>query len=300
MINLAFSDKYIYDLPTGHRFPIEKYELVKDQLVYEGTIDQEQLVDPGLVDEKMILEVHTSEYWNALKTLSLSPKLIRKIGLPVTELSVKRARNSVAGTVSAAQQALRLGVGLNLSGGTHHAYAGHGEGFCLLNDLAIAARYLQHSHSVSKIAIIDLDVHQGNGTAKIFENDISVFTFSIHGEGNYPIKKERSDLDISLPVGVQDQEYLENLTTGLNHIFEEVKPQVVFYQSGVDVMKNDRLGKMALSKLGVQERDKLVIQRCKTLEIPLVVTMGGGYSAKLPDLIDAHCNTFREAIKTYS
>ena len=235
-----------------------------------------------------------------MKTLSLSARLSRKIGLPVTELSVKRARNSVAGTILAADRALAMGLGLNLSGGTHHAYKDRGEGFCLLNDLAITAKYIQGVAKIDKIAIIDLDVHQGNGTAKIFEKDSSVFTFSMHGEDNYPLKKEQSDLDISLNVGVTDNEYLSKLRVSLNYIFSVIKPDFVLYQSGVDVLENDRLGKMALTKLGVKERDKMVVSACYQNNIPLVITMGGGYSSKLSDLIDAHCNTFRKAIEQYS
>lgn len=300
MIELAFSNNYIYKLPDGHRFPIDKYQLVKEQLVHEGTATEEQFKDPGLVAEELILKVHTRDYWEKLKTLSLPAKLVRQIGLPINEISVKRARSSVAGTVMASHQALGVGVGFNLSGGTHHAYADHGEGFCVLNDLAIASINLLDNHSINKIAIIDLDVHQGNGTAKIFENNERVFTFSMHGESNYPHRKEKSDLDIALPYGAQDDLFLAQLKESLNYIFSKVKPDFVFYQSGVDVMENDRLGNMALTKGGVKERDFLVIESCYQNGIPLAITMGGGYSERLSNLIDAHCNTFRQAINMYS
>lgn len=177
MIKLAFSNKYIYELPEGHRFPIEKYELVKQQLVYEGTITEDQVYDPGLATEEQILRAHTIEYWESLKSLSLDRKAVRKIGLPVTATSLKRAQNSVAGTISAAQNALKGGVGINLAGGTHHAYADHGEGFCVLNDIAISIKDLISTNQVKNILVVDLDVHQGNGTAKIFEKDERVFTF---------------------------------------------------------------------------------------------------------------------------
>ncbi|HNP19353.1 MAG TPA: histone deacetylase [Fulvivirga sp.] len=300
MIKFAFSNKYIYPLPEGHRFPIEKYELVKEQLVYEGTIVETQVFDPGLVDEALILNVHTAQYWKHLKDLTLSPKEVRKIGLPVTEMSINRARNSVAGTVIATDHALADGIGVNLSGGTHHAYRNHGEGFCVLNDLAIAATYLLKGNRAKKILIVDLDVHQGNGTAKIFETEKRVFTFSMHGKANYPLHKEQSDLDIALSININDHEYLNILETNLTHLFKTVDPDFVFFQSGVDVMAGDKLGKMALSKVGVKQRDHLVISNCFSRNIPLVITMGGGYSARLVDLVDAHCNTFRTAVDLYS
>ncbi|MEP2770982.1 MAG: histone deacetylase [Fulvivirga sp.] len=299
MIKLAFSNKYIYELPEGHRFPIEKYELVKQQLVYEGTIAEEQVYDPGLAIEEQILKVHTPEYWESLKTLSLDRKAIRKIGLPVTATSLKRAQNSVAGTITAAQNALKDGVGINLAGGTHHAYADHGEGFCVLNDIAISIKDLITINEVNKVLIVDLDVHQGNGTAKIFENDTRVFTFSMHGENNYPLHKEKSDLDVALPLNCSDQIYLEKLHQVLPDLIKTVKPDIVYFQAGVDVLAFDKLGKLALSKNGLKQRDEFVINACYEKQIPLVITMGGGYSQKLTDLVDAHCNTFRAAISSY-
>lgn len=300
MIKFAFSNKYIYQLPDGHRFPIEKYELVKEQLIYEGTIEEDQVYDPGLVDEQLILDVHTEEYWTSLRDLTIASKAARKIGLPVNELTVSRARNSVAGTVSSALLAKENGIAINLSGGTHHAYAGHGEGFCFLNDLAIASSYLLKNEMAKQILIIDLDVHQGNGTAKIFEGDKRVFTFSMHGTANYPLHKEKSDLDIALPTGINDESYLAVLSENLDKLFESVKPDFVLFQAGVDVMKEDKLGKMSLSKTGVKLRDEFVIHLSKSHNTPLVITMGGGYSEKLKDLVDAHCNTFRVAVKHYS
>ncbi|QSE96118.1 histone deacetylase family protein [Fulvivirga lutea] len=299
MIRLAFSDKYIYELPEGHRFPIDKYETVKEQLVYEGTIKESQVVDPGLVDEKWILQVHTEKYWKSLATLTISEKERKKIGLPVTELSVKRARNSVAGTLFAINEALEHGLGINLSGGTHHAYESHGEGFCVLNDLAIGSKYLLNQNLATKVLIVDLDVHQGNGTAHIFRNDESVFTFSMHGKGNYPLKKEQSDLDIEMPHNVTDDEYLAKLQTVLPYLIEKVSPDFILYQSGVDVMEGDRLGKMALTKEGVKLRDSFVLNCAKRNGIPVAVTMGGGYSAKFTNLVEAHCNTVRIGLNLY-
>ena len=300
MIKFAFSNKYIYSLPDGHRFPIEKYELVKEQLIYEGTISEDQIYDPGLVDEQRILDVHTYEYWYSLRDLTIAIRAAKKIGLPINEMSVNRARNSVAGTASSSLLAKEYGIAINLSGGTHHAYSGHGEGFCLLNDLAIAAKNLLNNGLAKQILIIDLDVHQGNGTAKIFEGDNRVFTFSMHGRANYPMHKEMSDLDIALPTGIDDEGYLIVLSKNLKELMINVNPDFIFFQAGVDVMAGDRLGKMNLTKEGVKRRDQLVIELCRSYNVPLVITMGGGYSEKLKDLVEAHCNTFRMAAKYYS
>lgn len=299
MIKLAFSDKYIYDLPEGHRFPIEKYVLVKEQLVYEGTIEERQLYDPGLATDDQILKIHSREYWQKLSTLSLDQKEIRKIGLPVTEISLMRARNSVAGTISAAKNALESGLGINLAGGTHHAYADHGEGFCVLNDIAIASKVMLDERLAGQILVVDLDVHQGNGTAKIFENEKRVFTFSIHGENNYPLKKEKSDLDIALPLQTNDEKYLKVLDEKLPELIDLTRPDIIFFQSGVDVLDTDKLGKLSLTKAGAKTRDEIVVKACKSHEIPLVITMGGGYSNRLADLLDAHCNTIRTALSAF-
>ncbi|MEO1054528.1 MAG: histone deacetylase [Bacteroidota bacterium] len=300
MLKVAFSEKYIYTLPDNHRFPIAKYILVKEQLIYEGTIEENQIFDPGLVEEDLILQIHDEDYWNKLKQLKLSHKEARRIGLPITEISVKRARNSVAGTVESTDNALEYGVGVNLAGGTHHAYRDRGEGFCALNDIAIASHYLLSRKLASKILVVDLDVHQGNGTAKIFEGDDRVFTFSMHGEHNYPLRKEVSDLDIALPLGTSDETYLQTLSYYLTKLFESVKPDFVFYQSGVDVLDADRLGKLALSKKGCKRRDEIVLGMCHQYQVPVVVTMGGGYTERLVDLVDAHCNTTRVATELYA
>lgn len=296
---IAFSDKYLYKLPEGHRFPIDKYELVKEQLIYEGTITEENLFDPGLIEEEIILLTHTREYWNKLINLQLSYKEIRRIGLPVTEITIKRARNSVAGTVASADIALAEGVGMNIAGGTHHAYADHGEGFCALNDIAVASNFILHEKKAKKILIIDLDVHQGNGTAAIFKNEPRVFTFSVHGATNYPLKKEKSDLDIGIAAHTTDEAYLEVIYEHVPKVLEQVQPELIFYQSGVDILHSDKLGKLSISKEGCKKRDEWVMKSCLDSQIPLVITMGGGYTAKLSDLVEAHCNTFRTAIKLY-
>ncbi len=298
-INIFYFDRYHYPLPDGHRFPIDKYILVKEQLLYQGIITEDQLMEPGLVDESAILLVHTPEYWQQVKTLSLPPAMVRRIGLPNTETSVNRARNSVAGTLKAAQSALVDGIGMNLAGGTHHAYPDRGEGFSTLNDIAIAATYLIRQKAVKKVLIIDLDVHQGNGNAFIFANNPAVFTFSMHGQDNYPLKKEKSDLDIALPSGTGDDAYLKILRETLPTLVEQHQPDLAFFQAGVDVLATDKLGRLSLTKEGCWQRDSIVFQNCQQYGVPVATCMGGGYSPRIADIVDAHCNTFRAAMKLF-
>lgn len=299
-IPVYFSDKYLYALPEHHRFPIDKYILVKDQLLYQNIIQSDQLIDPGLCSEEDILRVHTADYWNAVKTQTLPAKMVRRIGLPNTAASVNRARNSVAGTRAAAEIALTLGLGINLAGGTHHAYADRGEGFSTLNDIAIASRWLLAKTEVKRILIIDLDVHQGNGNAHIFQGDPAVFTFSMHGKDNYPLKKEVSDWDIALPTGTTDEAYLTLLQPALPELIRQQRPHMVFYQAGVDILATDRLGKLALTKAGCKQRDELVFQTCFQHNIPVVFTMGGGYSERIADIVDTHCNTIEVGLNIFS
>jgi acetoin utilization deacetylase AcuC-like enzyme len=299
VLKIAFSDKYLYQLPEGHRFPIAKYVLLKEQLLYDGTIKENQLIDPGIVDEDTITKIHTANYWTSLRDLSIGIKEVRKIGLPINELSILRARNTVAGTILASLQALESGIGFNIGGGTHHAYPGWGEGFCILNDIAIAAQYLLDQAKVRKVLVVDLDVHQGNGTAAIFTNKPSVFTFSMHGKDNYPLKKEKSDLDIPLETHTRDAEYLNILKPALSRVLYESLPDIVFYQAGVDVLEVDVLGKLSLSKAGCQQRDEIVLETCYLQQIPVVVTTGGGYASRLSDIVDAHSNTFRKGIEIF-
>ncbi|WPP49934.1 histone deacetylase family protein [Catalinimonas niigatensis] len=299
-IDIFYSERFHYPLPEGHRFPIDKYVLVKEQLLYQGIITEDQLIDPGLIDEAAILLVHTAEYWQQVKTLTLPPPMVRRIGLPNTEVSVNRARNSVAGTLRAAEAALLNGVGMNLAGGTHHAYLDRGEGFSTLNDIAIAASFLLSQQQVNNILIIDLDVHQGNGNAFIFAGHPSVFTFSMHAQDNYPLKKEKSDLDIALPSGTSDDEYLDVLQHTLPHLFETHQPDLVFFQAGIDVLATDKLGKLALTKQGCLQRDRMVFQTCKKYGAPVASCMGGGYSPRMADIVDAHCNTFRAADEAFA
>ena len=298
-IKVAFSARHVYQLPPGHRFPIAKYSLVHDQLLYEGVITSDQVVDTGLIDEADLLLTHTADYWQKLNSFTLSDKEMRKIGVPIHEQSVQRARNTAQGTIFASLQALETGLGLNLAGGTHHAYASHGEGFCIFNDIAIAANFLLHRALAKKILIVDLDVHQGNGTAAIFQQDSQVFTFSLHGKNNYPHKKETSDLDIELNKGTCDEEYLDIIKRELPRLITNFNPDLVYYQAGVDVLATDQLGTLALSICGCKQRDEIVIENCYRKQIPLVIVMGGGYSPRLADIVDAHCNTYKTAIDYY-
>lgn len=229
--------------------------------------------------------------------MSLDPRKVRRIGLPLTPVSVNRARSSVAGTLQAAIAAIETGVSMNVAGGTHHAYPDRGEGFSMLNDIAIAAAYLLVRHLIKKILIVDLDVHQGNGNAYIFAQNPSVFTFSMHGQDNYPLKKEKSDLDIALPTGTPDEVYLKLLAEHLPRLINHHKPDLIFYQAGVDVLATDKLGKLSLTKQGCQQRDTLVFEHGRRHQIPVVITMGGGYSERMADIVDAHCNTFQAALQ---
>lgn len=300
LLRIAWSSVYKYELPEGHRFPMAKYELIREQLLYEGTATPAHFFQPGLLSEADALLTHTKTYWDKLNTVSLSPREIRAIGFPVNEKFVVRGRHIAQGTIDCALHALQTGgCALNTAGGTHHAFADRGEGFCCFNDQAVAANVLLHRGLCRQILIIDLDVHQGNGTAHIFRNEPRVFTFSMHGARNYPLHKETSDLDIELPDGMEDGPYLQTLAGTLPQLFEQVQPDLMFYLSGVDVLASDKLGRLALSRQGCRERDRLVFETCKHYRVPVAVSMGGGYSPRLADIVEAHANTFRVAQEVF-
>lgn len=272
-----------------------KYSLIPQQLLYEGTCTEANFFAPGKLSEKQILRTHTAEYWNKLKTVSLSRKEERKTGFPFTRELVEREITICQGTIDNCHYAMEHGISMNIAGGTHHAYADSGEGFCLLNDIAMASHYLLDNQLAKQILVVDLDVHQGNGTAKIMENEKRVFTFSIHGAKNYPMHKETSDLDIELPDGTEDEFYLKVLKQHLPKLIDDVQPDFIFYQSGVDVLKTDKLGRLGLTMNGCKARDRFVFETCKKHNLPVAVNMGGGYSERLADIVDAHANTFRLA-----
>jgi acetoin utilization deacetylase AcuC-like enzyme len=279
---------------------MEKYSLLKQQLLYEGTISDQDIFIPEQTSLEVLSLTHTDEYLQKLHDNKLSDKEIRKIGFPMSPRLVTRGKIIANGTLRGAQFALVDGIALNIAGGTHHSFADHGEGFCIFNDIAISANYLLQEKLVNKILIIDLDVHQGNGTAKIFEKHEAVFTFSMHGAKNYPLHKEHSNLDIPLPDQLGDKDYLNLLQQILPELIERVEPDFIFYLSGVDVLATDRLGRLNLSKKGCRDRDGIVLNYCKKYNIPVMVSMGGGYSIHIRDIVDAHANTFREAKNIYN
>jgi acetoin utilization deacetylase AcuC-like enzyme len=299
MPRLATSDHYTLSLPDGHRFPIAKYALIREQLLWQGVAEPADFYEPGLCAEADVLRVHTAAYWHRVRDLQLTPREVRNLGLPQSPQLVRRSLSSSAGTLQSALHALREGIGLNLAGGTHHAFADRGEGFCVLNDQAIAAAYLLAHGLAKQILVVDLDVHQGDGTAAIFRDEPRVFTFSMHAGANYPLRKEQSDLDIPLALGTGDAEYLTQLSATLSPLVAQVRPDFIFYQAGVDVLATDKLGKLALSPAGCRQRDELVLGLCRAQNLPVAVSMGGGYSEKLADIVDAHCNTFRVAFELW-
>lgn len=299
MLFIAFDPIYAHPLPEGHRFPMLKYELIPEQLLHEGLIKSQSLFSPGNLDEDIILLTHEQNYWERLRDLKLSDAEVRRSGFPLTATLIEREIRIVRGTIDASIHALKHGIAFNVAGGTHHAGSNWAEGFCLLNDQAIAANYLLSNSLADRILIIDLDVHQGNGTAEIFSKEERVFTFSMHAEKNFPFRKEKSDLDIGLADGTTDSEYLKLLSQNLKFIIESFKPDFIFYLAGVDVLGTDKLGKLNLSKAGCKQRDELVLSYCKNLGLPVLISMGGGYSPKISDIVEAHCNTFRIAHDLY-
>lgn len=299
MLKIAFSPVYRLRLPEGHRFPMLKYELIHEQLLYEGTCTDANFFGPDPVDDRWVVGVHTPTYVNALKTLTVDPRMVRRIGFPLTPELIHREWIITQGTVDCTQWARQDGVALNVAGGTHHAYPDRGEGFCLLNDVGVAAHYLLETGQAKQMLVIDLDVHQGNGTAVMFRHEPRVFTFSIHGKDNYPLRKERSDMDVELPSGTADDVYLNTLYDTLPGLMARVRPDFLFFVSGVDILASDRLGKLSVSREGCKQRDRFVFEQAIKNNLPIVVSMGGGYSPRLTDIVEAHCNTFRVAGELY-
>ncbi|MFC3414720.1 histone deacetylase family protein [Algoriphagus hitonicola] len=295
MLKIAWSPEYCHPLPAGHRFPMEKYELLPEQLLYEGTVSAQNFFKPNPVNESLILETHDPVYWQKLKNLNLSKSEIRATGFPLSKSLVDREVLIAGGSVQAADFALEYGIAMNIAGGTHHAFADRGEGFCLLNDIALASKHLQKNKGIDRILVLDLDVHQGNGTAAIFRGDESVFTFSMHGAKNYPHRKEESDWDIPLEDGTGDQTYLEILSRSLDKFTDRFEPQFIMYQCGVDILKTDKLGRLGMSIAGVRERDRKVLEFAKKNQLPVMCCMGGGYSQKISLIIEAHAQVYRLA-----
>ena len=295
---LYYSPYYYADIGEGHVFPIKKFELVRDILLNERTLREDEIIEPVPASFTDITLVHTHDYVSRLIAGTLNKKEIRKLGLPWSQSLVRRTFLAVSGTISASFQALETGISSNLAGGTHHAFPDRGEGYCVLNDVAVAIRVLQRENLAKKFLVIDCDVHQGNGTAFIFRDDDEIFTFSMHGEKNYPLFKESSNLDIELRDGTGDAEYLGILNEALPRIFVH-EPDIVFYLGGADPFEDDKLGRLSLSLDGLRQRDELVLQFAKDHNFPIVTTMSGGYAKDIKDTVEIHCNTIRWVKKIF-
>ena len=298
MYKIAWHPVYVHPVPENHRFPMIKYELLPQQLIRLGIVNEDYFFEPteGL---RYDLSIHDSDYIDRLLDGKLTRKEERASGFKQQSSLVEREIRITNGTVEGALSALKYGVAFNIAGGTHHALSNRPEGFSLINDQAVAAMHLLKERKATKIIIIDLDVHQGNGTAEILQNESRVFTFSMHGEKNYPFHKPPSDLDIPLPDNCSDSEYLDILEKRLPQLLDEQQPDFAFFQAGVDVLKEDKLGRLSLTIEGCKQRDKIVFEQCKKRNIPVMGTMGGGYSTDIKVILEAHCNTFRLASDMY-
>lgn len=299
MLPIAYHPIYKHPLPEGHKFPMLKYDLLPQQILLQGIAEESDFFGPEPVDLRHVLAIHEKDYIDSLLNLTLDAKAQRKIGFPLSAELVERELRITQGTIVGCEKALQMGIAFNIAGGTHHAFTNRGEAFCMLNDQAIAAKYLLDNKLASKILIIDLDVHQGNGTAEIFQNNPKVFTFSVHGRTNYPFKKEISDLDIALDDKTSDDEYLKIIGEYVPKLIAQEKPDFIFYLSGVDILNSDKLGRLGCTLDGCKKRDEIVFSNCKKFEIPVQVSMGGGYSPEIKTIIDAHANTFRVAADLY-
>jgi acetoin utilization deacetylase AcuC-like enzyme len=295
MLKIALSPIFAHPLPEGHRFPMEKYSLLPEQLLFEGTVTESNFFIPQPLDDELILTTHENSYLTRLKNLELSKAEIRAIGFPLSMPLIEREICIAGGSVQAARYAKEFGIGMNVAGGTHHAFSNRGEGFCILNDLAITANYLLKYKIARKVLILDLDVHQGNGTATLFCDNPLVFTFSMHGKKNYPHRKESSDLDIGLADGTDDATYMSILDLNLKRVMDLEQPDFILYQSGVDVLETDQLGRLSLTLAGLHARDRLVLSTARAQGIPIMCCMGGGYSKRIRDIVDAHAQVFRLA-----
>lgn len=296
MPRLYYTDGYVIPLPSGHRFPMAKYRLARDLLASDGVF---QLEPAPLASSDVIKLAHAPEYVESFLTGALDATAMRRIGFPWSEALVQRTLASVGGTLSATRDALECGWGGNLAGGTHHAFRNAGSGFCVFNDIAVAIQWLRNTGQIARAAVIDLDVHQGDGTAEIFGDDAQVLTVSLHCETNFPFRKQQSSIDISLPDGTGDSSYLETLAAILPRVLD-FEPDIIFYQSGVDTLASDALDHLQLTHSGLMERDRLVCQTARDSGIPLVVTMGGGYSVPIELTAQAHANTFRVTSQAFA
>jgi len=291
-MHVFYTPRYYAEIGAGHIFPIRKFELVRDKLLGEGTLRLDEIFEPDPASVEDVLLVHSEDYVSRLCDGTLTTKEIRRLGLPWSESLVRRSFYAVGGTLAATEVSLSEGYSSNLAGGTHHSFPERGEGFCVLNDVAIAVRAMRARKLIKRAAIVDCDVHQGNGTATIFADDSDTFTFSVHGANNYPLFKAQSSLDVELPDGTSDDEYLECLGHHLPTVLDH-EPDVVFYLAGADPYAEDKLGRLALSIDGLRARDEFVLRECYEREVPVVTVMSGGYGKDINDTIEIHCNTIR-------
>ncbi|MEP7116004.1 MAG: histone deacetylase [Acidobacteriota bacterium] len=290
-----YSDHFVLPLPDGHRFPMAKYARLRARVVAEGVVPAADVIEASAASWDELELAHTAAYVGAVRNGTLTPDVVRRIGFPWSPGMVERSRRSAGATIAAARSALTDGVAANLAGGTHHAFADRGEGYCVFNDVAIAARVLQRDTRCRRLAVVDCDVHQGNGTAAIFRDDPSVFTFSMHGAKNFPFKKETSDLDVELADGTTDDHYLALLDHHLLTVVREHAPDLVFYLAGADPFVRDRLGRLGLTMAGLQTRDQRVFAACRAAAIPVAIVMSGGYAPDVDDIVAIHLNTIRAA-----
>ena len=289
----------MHKLPENHRFPMEKYELIPQQLLHEGLVEKESFFSPNVAKDFWIEKAHDKEYISKLNHLTLSKSEIRKTGFPLSKELVNREYIITQGTLDCIDFAIKYGASANIAGGTHHAFRDRGEGFCLFNDVAIGSYYALEKYQMQSILILDLDVHQGNGTASILKDNDKVFTFSMHGEKNYPFHKENSNLDIPIKDGINGKEYLKKLKENLDFLSEELSPDIIFYISGVDILDTDKLGRLAVKREDCKKRDEMVFEFSKKCKAPIVTVMGGGYSEKIYDIVEAHCNTFKSMLSLF-
>ncbi len=294
-MKVFYSDRFVLPLPEGHRFPMKKYSMLREKVEREGICGPGELRVPRAVTDEEILRAHDPTYLKKVVAGTLTDKEMRRIGFPWSTRMVERSRRASGGTLDACRVALEEGLAANLAGGTHHAFAGRGEGFCVLNDSAIAARALRAEGLVTQVVVLDTDVHQGNGTASVLRGDPHVFTFSIHGAKNYPFHKEESDLDVPLPDGADDEAFLAALSGALDLVLDQATWDLAIFLAGADPFEDDKLGRLCVTKEGLAERDRMVLEGCRERDIPVTVTMAGGYAKKVEDTVDIHFQTIKRA-----
>lgn len=299
MIHIAYHESYPHSLKENHKFPMKKYSELRSRLVSLGIYDDKSFFSPDRISEEILAKTHTWEYIEKVKSLQLEKLEERRLGFPQSDELYDRELRIANGTLIGASLALENGLSFNIAGGTHHAFTDKGEGFCIFNDIAVSSNQLISTGKIKNAMVIDLDVHQGNGTAEIFQNNKTVFTFSIHGKNNYPVKKEISDLDIELDDLTKDSEYLKTIENHIPHLLESFKPDIVYYIAGADILESDKFGRLSVSVAGAKSRDEIVFENCYKRNIPVMCVMGGGYSEDLEIILEAHINTFEVGKKFF-